>query len=122
MKTLLALALFTTLSAAASASSVPVLSCAGTEPFWGISTDAEGVLSFSNPATDEIKLYSKTVLKTAAGTADDYAFQIEASDTANNTLKLNVVKAECNDGMSEEVYAYTALVDVDGGILMGCCN
>ena len=122
MKTLLTLALFTSLVSTLSASETPVLSCVGTEPFWGISTAANGSLSFGSSATEENKVYSKTTLKKAAGTADGFAFQIEARDSANDVLKLNVVKAECNDGMSDATYTYTALVDVDGGILTGCCN
>ncbi len=122
MKTLLAITLFTVLTATAGASTVPVLSCFGTEPFWGISTDAKGVLSFNNPRSDEIKVYPKTELKKASGTPELYAFQIEAHNQAKSTLKLNVVRNECNDGMSDKIYTYTALVDVDGDLLMGCCN
>ncbi|MGZ3808053.1 MAG: hypothetical protein ACXVCE_08205, partial [Bacteriovorax sp.] len=71
MKNLLALALLLSLTGLASASEVPVLSCVGTEPFWGISTDALGSLSFSSPLSEENKSYSQTTLKNAAGTSGD---------------------------------------------------
>lgn len=122
MKTILALALFSALSSFAGANEVPVLQCFGTEPFWGVSTDAKGFLSMNDPMSDSKKFYSKTILKNAAGTTSTFAFQIEATDMAKNTLKLNVVKTDCNDGMSDSIYPYTALVDVDGGILFGCCR
>jgi uncharacterized membrane protein len=117
MKTLLTLVLVSTFSSLIHASDVPQLQCLGTEPFWGITTDANGTLSMSDPKRD----YSKTTLKSAQGTIADFAFQIEATNQTSNTLKLNIVKAECNDGMSDNIYPYTALVDVDGRILFGCC-
>jgi len=110
---------FTTL---ANAGQVPVLECFGTEPFWSLSTDAKGFLSLNDLRSDTKKFYSKTTMKSAEGTTGTFAFQIEAKDMLNNTLKLNIVQASCNDGMSDDVYPYTALVDVDGGILFGCCE
>ncbi|MBC7540047.1 MAG: hypothetical protein H7281_14585 [Bacteriovorax sp.] len=121
MKTLLTLVLLSTFSGLVHASEVPQLQCLGTEPFWGITTDANGTLSMSDPMSDSKRDYSKATVKSAQGTTADFAFQIEATNEASNTLKLNVVKAECNDGMSENIYPYTALVDVDDRILFGCC-
>lgn len=124
MKTLTNLVLFSfllTLVPLASAKQLPELQCLGTEPFWGLSIDAKGLLSMSDPLSVSKKLYSKTSLKNAHGT-DGFAFQIEAQDQHKNTLKLNVVKTACNDGMSDNIYTYTALVDVDGGIFFGCCK
>ena len=120
MKTILTLALISTFSTLVSAMDVPQLQCSGTEPFWGIKTDAKGFLSMSDPMAK--KFYSKTVAKNALGMTEGFAFQIEAQDMNKNVLKLNVVKSECSDGMSDEVYPYTALVDVDGKILFGCCR
>lgn len=122
MKTIIFVALLSAFSTLASAGSVPELSCFGTEPFWGLSTNASGALSISDPMSDTNKTYSKTTLKNAAGTADGFAFQIEARDSLDNVLKLNVVRSECNDGMSDNIYPYTAMVDVDGSILFGCCK
>lgn len=123
MKLLAILSLFSILTlTGAAASEVPQLSCFGTEPFWGIQIDAKGFLSFSDPTMDSKKFYSKTILKNAQGTSADFAFQVLAQDMAKKTLKLNVVRQACNDGMSDETYPYTTLVDVDGEILFGCCN
>jgi uncharacterized membrane protein len=122
MKTLLTIALVSVFSSLVSASTVPQVQCFGTEPFWGITTDSKGFLSINGPLSDSKKFYSKTVLKNAEGTTADFAFQIEAEDQARSILKLNIVKADCNDGMSDDIYPYTALVDVEGKILFGCCN
>lgn len=104
------------------AGEVPQLRCFGTEPFWGTEIDAKGFLSYSDPIMDTKKFYSKTTLKNAHGTSADFAFQIVAQDMAKKTLKLNVVKQSCNDGMSDEIYPYTTLVDIEGEILFGCCD
>ena len=122
MKTLLILATIATLSALAQASDVPELRCFGTEPFWGLSTDSFGTLSMDDPATEGSQIYSKATIKNALGTADGLAFQIEAKNKFKKSIKLNVVKSECSDGMSEEVYPYTVLVDVNNGVLFGCCR
>ncbi|MDD4974309.1 MAG: hypothetical protein PHY93_08145 [Bacteriovorax sp.] len=122
MKTFLVLALLSTFSSFVSASDVPQLQCFGTEPFWEIATDSQGFLSISGPLSDAKKFYAKTTLRNAEGTTAGFAFQIEAEDQAHNILKLNIVKADCNDGMSDNIYPYTALVDVEGKILSGCCN
>ncbi len=120
MKIMLSLILLIALSNIVAASQIPVLSCVGTEPFWDISTNATGLISFRDPLAE--KRYTKASIKNAEGTAPGFAFQIEARDTANGILKLNAVKTECNDGMSDTIYTYTTLVEIDGKILMGCCH
>lgn len=122
LKFLVLASLLSAFSAMANDRQVPVLSCFGTEPFWGLQTDTKGFLSFGELGSDTKKFYSKTKMTNADGTSGTFAFQIEAKDMLNNSLKLNVVQTECNDGMSDNIYPYTALVDVDGAILFGCCK
>lgn len=122
MKTLFTLIFATVVSSIACASEVPVMHCLGTEPFWSIKTDAKGFLSMNSPVMEQKKFYSKTSVNNAAGMTEGFAFQIKAQDMAKNELRLNVVRTECSDGMSEEVYPYTVLVDVDNTILFGCCR
>ena len=122
MKKLIIFVLFSTISGISYASIVPQLTCLGTEPFWDIKTDINGILSMSDPWSEKKEIYSKTVLKNANGMAAGYAFQIEAKDDLDNTLKLNVIKADCSDGMSEIIYPYNVLVDVSGRIYFGCCR
>lgn len=122
MKKLLILALISSFSGLVHALDIPTLACFGTEPFWGVSTDEKGLLSMSDPLTETERLFAKTSIKVAQGTPGDFAFQIVAEDSGQNVLKLNVVKADCNDGMSDTTYPFTALVDVDGRLLFGCCK
>lgn len=122
MKTLLSIVLLCLFPALSNAGITPQLHCVGTEPFWGIITDAKGFLSMSNPNSNSKKFYSKTSVTNAHGIAEGFAFQIKAQNWLKNTLKLNVVKTKCSDGMSDTVYPYTALVDVGGEIYYGCCK
>jgi uncharacterized membrane protein len=120
--TILALLVVSSLmSTVALATNLPVLTCVGTEPFWGIKTSTEGSLVYGNPFNGLDRVYSKVHVEAAAGTSQGYALQLEATD-ADSSLKLNIVKTECSDGMSDNHFVYTALVDVDGAVLMGCCN
>lgn len=125
MRTLSVFILFSSLSlfsSLAHTAQVPVLNCSGTEPFWTLKTNSKGFLSMDDSMSDSKKFYSKTKIKNAHGMALGFAFQIEAQDRLKKTLKLNVVQTSCNDGMSDEIYPYTALVDVDGGIYFGRCR
>lgn len=120
MKILFPLVLSIFLSNAVSASSIPTLSCAGTEPFWDLSINTLGNITYRDPLIE--KKYSDASIKNAEGSPEGYAFKIEAGDTENGTLLLNVIKTKCNDGMSDTIYTYTTLVDINGIILIGCCN
>lgn len=122
-KTLALISLLSTLASVVNAGQVPVLHCAGTDPFWVLNTDSKGFLSFGDPTeVGSKRFYSKTTMRNAVGTNLEFAFEIEAKDMLNNTLSLSVVETSCNDGMSDIVYPKTALVDVDGFLYIGCCQ
>jgi len=122
MKTLMTFALFTMIAGSVSAATLPVLHCVGTEPFWGVTTFAKGVVAFDSPAMEGRSFYPYSSIQEAAGTGPGYAFQIESRDIGNKTIKMSVVKAECNDGMSDTLYDYNVLVEANGELLYGCCN
>ena len=122
MKILCAIIFFSSFSTLLAASDLPALKCGGTEPFWGVKTQINGDMTFADPATMEVIPYSNTELINADGTSGDFAFQIKGVDADNKSLKLNIFKSACNDGMSDTVFDYTAMVDLEDGILFGCCN
>ncbi len=122
MKKAVALALFSLFSTLATASEIPALRCLGTVPFWGVKTQVNGTLTYADPITMGVTRYLNAELLNAAGTSGDFAFQIKAVDSTNKSLKLNVIKTVCNDGMSDEVYTYSVLVETEIGMLFGCCN
>lgn len=122
MKLFLTLAIATLISGAVSANTLPVLRCTGTEPFWSVSTYAKGVVAFSTPAENGKSFYPFSSIVEAAGTGPHFAFQIASHDVGNKSIRLNVIKGQCSDGMSDKVYAYNVLVEVNDGILYGCCE
>lgn len=52
MKTLLILSLISSFSSLVYATDVPQLQCFKTEPFWGIATNENGLLSMSDPTSE----------------------------------------------------------------------
>ncbi len=98
------------------------LDCGGTEPFWGIKVDKNGFVKYSSPDFDNAKFFSKSTKISAAGTGANFAYQLIATNMKNESIKLNVTTAECNDGMSDETYPQTVLVEDNGTILFGCCK
>ncbi len=122
MKLLLLTLLLVTFSSTASADALPALSCFGTEPFWNLTTTSEGTLTFGNPGSLESKTLTHTTLVNASGTAGGFAFQIEAKSTDHYRIKLNVIKGECNDGMSDRIYPFSTLVEAEGVVFYGCCK
>lgn len=89
-------------------------SCVGTEPFWSLKiTETQMSLDMMDGVQTEA-VQSKTQ---AAGTAEDYAFVVtSASGSAT------VVRAECNDGMSDNIYSHHVVLKSGSVVLAGCCN
>jgi uncharacterized membrane protein len=106
------------------------LSCAGSEPFWGINID-----SIKQTATVEN-------LPTVGGATKDgvqTAFKIKASGplagwmeskgkvyrlTAGTKKQLTatVLPFKCDDGMSGETRPFTVILDAGSGTYRACCN
>jgi uncharacterized membrane protein len=104
------------------ASEIKPLQCFGTEPFWGVKIDNKGFVKLSSPADENGKFFSKSELINAEGTSSDFAFQIIAKNMAQESIKLNILKSECNDGMSDEIYPYSVMMENSGSLFVGCCK
>ncbi len=90
-------------------------SCFGTEPFWGLRVE-NNTLSFDN--FDSISTSKIISAKNAEGTTDLFATVI----TAENQDSLTIVRGECNDGMSDNLYSHHAVVKLKDRVLYGCCE
>lgn len=118
-KALLPLFFMTLFSTHLMAMDTPSLKCNGTEPFW--SATAKGTaLSLSSPG-EKVKTYKIKSTKPAQGTSDGWTTLITA-ENLKGKIALITRKEECNDGMSDEVYAYSAYVQVGSELLVGCCK
>ena len=88
--------------------------CVGTEPFWNLTIDPNGVI-FSHmdlgkthyPIPSPFPAFKNgmMVLETSDGTSK---------------LKLTLKEETCSDGMSEDSYPYSAVVERDGTTFKGC--
>lgn len=89
--------------------------CVGTEPFWGAEI-TDKVIRYSDPVNEKIslKILSK---KNALGFAEDAAFVVKTKYAS-----ASVSLGECSDGMSDEVYSHTIVLEMNGDVLAGCCN
>jgi heat shock protein HslJ len=80
----------------------------GTEPFWGLTID-QRELTFTQPDAQPIRQPRPKVIVGVAG---------EIYQTPR--LHVNIVHAQCSDGMSDRTYPDKVQVDADGRRLEGC--
>ena len=80
----------------------------GTEPFWNLLID-EHDITFVEPEQQPIKQRTPTVIIGFAG---------EIYQTPR--INVNIVHAQCSDGMSDRVYPDKVQVTVDGRQFNGC--
>jgi heat shock protein HslJ len=80
----------------------------GTEPFWNLLIDERDV-TFTQPDAQPIRQPTPQVIHGVAG---------EIYQTPR--MNVNIVHAQCNDGMSDRVYPDKVQVSVDGRRFNGC--
>jgi uncharacterized membrane protein len=97
------------------------LTCVGTEPFWQIDISSNKEMRFMIPGLAG-ENFTITQTSSAAGTSGDFAFQLSGKNAQSDLLKLNIIKGECNDGMSDRTYPFNVLVEHQNRILYGCCK
>ena len=92
------------------------LMCVGTEPFWNL-TVGEKFLIYNSPLiSDEATLINKRL--NASNTPADLVQVIKTKYTS-----LTIVgAANCQDGMSDEIYTYHAVYEREGQVFYGCCR
>ena len=81
---------------------------AGTEPFWGLSID-ERQMVFTRPDARPVSQPTPRVIVGFAG---------EIYQTPR--INVNIVHAQCSDGMSDRAYPDKVQVTVDGTRFNGC--
>jgi uncharacterized membrane protein len=98
----------TALPPPASPATRPVYRAVGTEPFWALTISARK-MSFTQPdAQPVVQPTPKTIV----------GFAGEIYRTA--WMDVNIVHAQCSDGMSDRVYPDKVQVTVDGRRFNGC--
>ncbi len=109
------------LSAYASPKNERHMSCAGTEPFWGVLIQGN-VISYDDPNLETPIKYWDARIEGAIG-APAHAFQIKASRLhGKEKIELYITHTDCNDGMSDEIYPYQVILNQNDIIEYGCCG
>src|SRR4249919_2943349 len=84
----------------------------GTEPFWA-AIDAGEALRLERPGADPLVAQPRKMREEAGS-------WIVEGETGSGMLSLRLTPGFCSDGMSDSLYAWTALVQMPGGELKGC--
>lgn len=84
----------------------------GTEPFWA-AIDAGEALRLERPGADPLVAQPRT-MREEGGT------WIVEGETGSGKLSLRLSPGFCSDGMSDSLYAWTAVVQLPDGELKGC--
>lgn len=98
------------------------LSCHGTEPFWSLRHEGEG-MTFTTPESAPRTLELRKVMD--RGLASDATRALIAGDSAGRVTA--VIQPEmCSDGMSDRQFGLATTVILDGNgpsqMLSGCCS
>lgn len=103
-------------AAATSAASTPAddvvaMRAFGNEPFWEMIDDAKGALVFTTPETLE-----------AGGERFEATRSVDAAGIhyVGKDVKLDIVKQDCSDGMSDATHPYAATMTLKGVAYTGC--
>ena len=84
----------------------------GTEPFWA-AVDAGDALRLERPGADPLVAQPRKMREEAGS-------WIVEGDTGKGLLSLRLTPGYCSDGMSDSLYAWSAVVRTPDGELKGC--
>ena len=86
----------------------------GTEPFWSIAVEP-GTLTWSSPESPSGTLFRATAKQ-------DGAAIVYSGILSGQPLRLRIEPGTCSDGMSDQVYPYSATVTRSTEVLKGCAR
>lgn len=114
---------FLTPRVAGAIDTAPRLSCGGTEPFWNIDIQPGQSARIKTPVNYETgDTFSVGPIRRAYNPLEKWVLQ---GGAGARDLSVVVVKAYCDNGMSDNEYGFDATVIVtgpDGYVLSGCCQ
>ncbi|MBW4554699.1 MAG: hypothetical protein KME59_01940 [Trichormus sp. ATA11-4-KO1] len=94
----------------------------GTEPFWSVNIRQSGII-YSSLSSDEKQTFSYVTPLAADGRLPDTVrvYRLQDKDKDNSMLIIRKVDA-CSDGMSDNLYPYSALFIQGDMVLEGCAE
>jgi len=87
----------------------------GNEPFWAVDVDSAGLRFITPDDTSGIRFPSS--VPTSAG--DTAIWMAENERTA---IEVRIWRERCSDGMSDQIWPYTAQVRIHGTTYRGCAD
>lgn len=108
-------------AAAAPVDATMVTSCYGTEPFWRLDINASR-LRFEH-LDEQAMTIANQGPRAAQGTQAAFVslYQGRLLDNPSRFMNVIIQRAECSDGMSDDVHPFTALVLSGTTLYRGCC-
>jgi uncharacterized membrane protein len=88
----------------------------GNEPFWSVDIiPNEKLIVLKDVAEDKVYLFPYQ-----NGVVSGTSIRYQTKNDLKETLTLHFKKESCSDGMSDNVYFYSAEVNINGKVLKGC--
>jgi uncharacterized membrane protein len=98
------------------ASPIPLpLRALGTEPFWALDIDSNG-LRFNTPDDTSGIRFPPVAPSTVGDTV------VWIGQTESTSIEARVWPAKCSDGMSDREYPYASVVQIKGTTYRGCAD
>ncbi|MFB2834605.1 COG3650 family protein [Floridanema evergladense] len=98
---------------------VETFTAIGTEPFWNITINRNGIVYSSPDASKRIYPYVAPIAAQARSV--DFVRVYRLNGQPNGTLIIKKVKS-CSDGMSDKAYPYEAILILGNQVMEGCAS
>lgn len=97
------------------------IQCHGNEPFWGAKVTGS---SISFEREDEVLEAQRVHSKYAFGMQDTFLVKSTLSQGKDEIGDMVIIKSECTDGMSDDIYPYHIIFDhwTSERVYYGCCK
>jgi uncharacterized membrane protein len=100
-----------------------LVSAVGTEPFWQVSVTRQGIEYRTPEQTAPVKFaYSAPVAAQGRPTDVVQVYRLQNRSTDGWLMIQKAVGNQCSDGMSDNLYPYSAIVILNGKVRSGCAS
>jgi uncharacterized membrane protein len=100
-----------------------LVNASGTEPFWQVSVTKQGIEYRTPEQTAPVKFaYSAPVAAQGRPTDVVQVYRLRNRSTDGWLMIQKTVGNQCSDGMSDNLYPYSAIVMLNGKVRSGCAS
>jgi uncharacterized membrane protein len=100
-----------------------LVNASGTEPFWQVSVTRQGI-EYRTPEQPTPLKFAYSAPIAAQGRPMDVVqvYRLQSRSHDGWLMIQKAVGAQCSDGMSDNLYPYSAIVMLDGKVRSGCAS